>query len=131
MSNDSDVPSPEADWEPATEVSPFKRNPVTQFSIWQHAMHEYKVIAGLRPQLVDLAARLRLEVEKTWEDLGQVDVAMFRVQKFSFALSRMETGPSSHVFVWVDREGVDDPDAALDLLLTVLGLSGDSVAFRE
>lgn len=125
----SEVPGPEPDWERAAEYQGGKCNPALQVSIWEYAASHFRLVAGLSPSLDALAARLRLDIEKGWEDLGTVDAAMFRIRKIDFALSRLHGNPRPDVFVWVGRDQTD-VDAALDLLLEALGIGQDALTFR-
>ncbi|WP_416903533.1 hypothetical protein [Micromonospora echinospora] len=70
-----------------------------------------------------------MSIERGWEDLGWVDVAMFRIQEIDFALSRLEGNPRTDVLVWVSREQAD-VDAALDVLLEALGIGRDVLTLR-
>lgn len=124
-----EVPGPEPDWECAPEYQGGKRNPAFQASMWEYAASSFRLVAGLSPSLDVLAARLRLNIERGWEDLGAVDAAMFRIQKIDFALSRLEGSPRPDVFVWVSRAQTD-VDAALDLLLSALGIGEEALTFR-
>jgi hypothetical protein len=123
------VPGPEPDWQPAT-VPPYHvgRNPAVQHSLWQAASTLYKLVAGLTPPLEALAARLRLEVEHTWEDPGPVDVALFRLRRTEFAFTWVPG--KDRTFVWVDR-GHQDVDGALEVLIATLGVGREAVAFTE
>ncbi|MFE4398707.1 MULTISPECIES: hypothetical protein [Streptomycetaceae] len=123
-----EVPGPEADWETAPEYHGGKRNPAFQESTWEVATGAYRVVAGLQPRLEPLAARLRLTVERTWEDLGYVHVAMFRIDRLHFALSQFEGGSPLYTAVWLDRSTIDI-EAALDVLLRVLGIGREALAF--
>ncbi|SPF06651.1 hypothetical protein [Streptomyces sp. MA5143a] len=123
------VPGPEPDWERAPEYQGRKRNPAYQASMWEYAASSFRLVAGLSPSLDVLAARLRLNIERGWEDLGAVDVAMFRIQEIDFALSRLENSPSPDVFVWVGRADVD-VDVALGILLDALGVGEEALTFR-
>ena len=124
-----EVPGPEPDWQPAT-IPPYHvgKNPASQHSLWQAASTLYRIVAGLTPPLAALAARLRLEVEHTWEDPGPVDVALFRLRRTEFALT--EVPGKGCTFVWLDR-AERDVEAALDLLLGALGIGREAVAFTE
>ncbi|MFJ8627455.1 hypothetical protein ACIRD3_32070 [Kitasatospora sp. NPDC093550] len=124
-----EVPGPEPDWETAPSYQGGKRNPAFQQSMWQFAASSFRVVAGLRPPLAALAARLRLTVERGWEDLGPVDVAMFRVEGTDFALSELEGTMPPSTLVWVDRS-TEDPEAALDTLLGALGIGREALVFR-
>jgi hypothetical protein len=122
------VPGPEPDWQPAT-VPPYYtgRNPAAQSSLWETAASSFRMIAGLAPPLDALAARLRLSVERSWEDLGEVDTAVFAIDRRRFALSLMPYN-QSETWVWLHRSH-DDADGALQVLLDALGLGRDAVVF--
>jgi hypothetical protein len=125
-----EVPGPDPDWERAGLPWPGKRNPALQGSMWDYAVGGFRVVAGLSPSLDALAARLRLNTERSWEDgLGPVDAAMFSIGKINFALSRNEGSPRPDVKVWVSRDQTD-ADAALDVLLEALGIGGEALTFR-
>ncbi|MEV8099070.1 hypothetical protein [Kitasatospora sp. NPDC085879] len=85
-----EVPGPEPEWETAPSYQGGKRNPAFQQSMWESAAGSFQLVAGLKPPLEALAARLRLTLERGWEDLGYVDVAMFRIERVNSALSRLE-----------------------------------------
>ncbi|MCX5136410.1 hypothetical protein OOK06_30520 [Streptomyces sp. NBC_00340] len=122
-------PGPEPDWEPAPHYQGGKCNPALQSSMWEYAASSLRLVAGLSPSLDLLAARLRLTVERSWEDLGPVQAAMFRIQGIDFALHRLESNPRPDVFVWIGRTQTDT-DAALALLLDVLGIGTEAITFR-
>ncbi|MEU9133742.1 hypothetical protein AB0D08_37595 [Kitasatospora sp. NPDC048540] len=85
------------------------------------------MIAGLEPPIDALAARLRLRVERSWEDLGEVDAAVFSVERLQFTVSLMTYGQAES-WVWLHRAH-EDADAALAVLLRALGPGRDAVAF--
>ncbi|MFE3109208.1 hypothetical protein ACFXKJ_32565 [Kitasatospora indigofera] len=122
------VPGPEPDWQPATSL-PYGsgRNPAAQCGLWVAAAGSFRMIAGLRPPLEALAARLRLSVERSWEELGEVDAAVFTIDRRHFALSLMTYG-QSETWVWLHRSH-EDAGGALDVLLRALGLGQDAVVF--
>ncbi|MEW1698247.1 hypothetical protein [Streptomyces sp. NPDC091278] len=124
-----EVPGAEPDWERAPQYQGGKRNPAFQASMWEYAVSSFQVVAGLSPSLDALAARLRLNIERTWEDLGEVDVAMFSIQKIDFALSQSEGSSSLGVFVRVSRAH-SDVEGALDVLLAALGIGREAITFR-
>ncbi|MFB7776800.1 hypothetical protein [Streptomyces bauhiniae] len=124
-----EVPGPESDWERALEYLRGKRNPAFQASMWEYAASSFQLVAGLSPSLDVLAARLRLNIERGWEDLAAVDAAMFSIQKIDFALSRLEGSPCPDVIVLVSRAQADI-DAALDLLLDALGIGEEALTVR-
>ncbi|MEV7119713.1 hypothetical protein [Kitasatospora griseola] len=122
------VPGPESDWQPATSIGyGTGRNPVHQISLWEASGSLYRMVAGLKPPLEALAARLRLTVERSWEDLGEVDATVFRIEGFRFALSLMTYG-QDETWVWLHRSH-EDPDAALEVLLRALGVGREALAF--
>jgi hypothetical protein len=124
-----EVPGPEADWELAAAYQGGKRNPALQGSLWDYAAGRFRVIAGLSPSLPALAARLRLDLERSWEDpLGEVVAAMFRIGKIHFALSHNDGHPRPDTKVWVNREQAD-VEAALDVLLQALGIGREAVTY--
>ncbi|MEV0537860.1 hypothetical protein [Kitasatospora sp. NPDC050463] len=85
------------------------------------------MIAGLKPPLEALATRLRLTVERGWEDLGEVDAAVFTVERLHFALSLMTYG-QTETWAWLHRSH-EDTDEALDILLRALGLGREALVF--
>ncbi|MEU1287680.1 hypothetical protein [Kitasatospora sp. NPDC005856] len=93
-------------------------------------MSPFRMVAGLQPPLDALADRLRLRltVERSWEDIGYVNVAMFRIEGTDFALSAFEGAASPYTSVWVSRL-VEDAGAALDTLLGALGIGREALAF--
>ncbi|GAA2155695.1 hypothetical protein GCM10009760_55840 [Kitasatospora kazusensis] len=122
------VPGPEPDWQPATSPSyNVGRNPAAQFSLWVAAAGSLRMVAGLKPPLDVLAARLRLTLERSWEDLGEVDTAVFRIEGLNFALSQMTYG-QPQTWVWLHRSH-EDADAALEVLLRALGVGPGAVEF--
>lgn len=124
------VPGPEPEWETAAGYQGGKRNPALQESMWEYAGRHFRMVAGLSPSLESLAARLRLRLERGWEDLGWVEVAMFRIGGKEFALSRFEGAPEAPVFVWVGRQ---EPDAegALGVLVQAVAKSASKRATRR
>lgn len=121
-----EVPGPEPDWERAAAYQGGKRNPALQGSMWDYAVGGFRLVAGLSPSLDALAARLRLHIERSWEDgLGELDAAMFSILKIHFALSQNEGHP---VKVWVSRDQTD-VDVALDVLLQALGIGREALTY--
>ncbi|THA81212.1 hypothetical protein E6U81_25590 [Streptomyces sp. A0592] len=72
------------------------------------------------------ADRLVLNVEQSWEDLGEVDVAMFRLGGRFFVLSQFTDVEDTGVTVWLDRRHTDD-EASLAALVEALGIPGGCV----
>lgn len=124
-----EVPGPEPDWGLAAAYQGRKRNPALQGSLWDYAAGGFRLVAGLSPSLDVLAARLRLDIERSWEDqLGEVDAAMFSIRKIHFALSHNDGHPSPDTKVWVSRDQTD-VDAALDVLLNALGIGREALTY--
>ncbi|MER8188153.1 hypothetical protein [Kitasatospora sp. NPDC094015] len=122
------VPGPESDWQPAIGPSyGTGRNPAAQVSLWVAAGGSFRMIAGLAPPLEALAARLRLRVERSWEDLGEVDAVVFTVERLHFALSLMTYG-QAETWVWLHHTH-EDADHALGVLLRALGLGREALVF--
>lgn len=119
------VPGPEPDWGPAPHYYS-NLNPALQYGMWESAVLGYRAIGVLPPPLEPYADRLVLEVEHSWEDLGRVDVATFRLQKCIFALSQFAEAPEKGVTIWLDRRASDD-EAALAVLLEALGIGLECV----
>lgn len=124
-----EVPAPDPGWRAAPTYQGGNPNPAFQQSMWEFAVASFRLVAGLRPPLEALAARLLLTVERGWEDLGDVDAAMFRIKGTDFALSRIEGAVVQDTFVWVSRSQ-DDVDAALEILLGALGIGREALTFR-
>ncbi|MFD7914601.1 hypothetical protein ACFV30_28425 [Streptomyces sp. NPDC059752] len=118
------IPPPEEDWEAATAYQGGKQNPVSQRSSWEFAVHDYEVVARLKSPIGPIAARLRLSLERTWEDVGDVDVAMFHISGMYFALSAFVDSDDSIVRI---RRGQAEEEC-MTLLLATLGVD-DSILF--
>jgi hypothetical protein len=124
-----EVPAPEPDWELTAAYQGGRRNPALQGSLWDYAAGGFRLVAGLSPPLEALAAQLRLDLERSWEDqLGDVDAAMFSIRQIHFALSHNDGSPSPDTKVWVSRNQTD-VDAALDVLLNALGIGREALTY--
>ncbi|MFI5980098.1 hypothetical protein ACIBEA_04375 [Streptomyces sp. NPDC051555] len=119
------VPGPEPDWRPAPEYQGGNPNPAMQYGMWDSMVLAYRPIGVLPPPFTAYVERLVLTVEQSWEDLGSVDVAVFRLGGHLFALSQFTDGGDA-VTVWLDRRARDG-DGALAALAEVLGVPGDCV----
>jgi hypothetical protein len=123
-----EVPGPKADWElavglPAREAEPSPpRQPV--------GLRGRGLPRGRRAEsLPALAVRLRLHIERSWEDpLVEVDAVMFSIGKIHFALSHDEGHPRPDTKVWVSRDQAD-LRAALDVLLEALGIGREALTY--
>lgn len=121
------APGPEEGWLSAPVYQGGNPNPALQYGLWDSAAMQYRPIAVLPPPLSAYAGRLLLEVEQSWEDLGDVDVASFRLRKRFLMLSQFTDAPDYGVTVWLDRRQLDEAEEALESLLGVLGVAPDVV----
>ncbi|WP_189828188.1 hypothetical protein [Streptomyces finlayi] len=123
-----DVPGPEADWMDAPTTACANPNPALQTSMWWYVSGLFREVAALAPSLEAMAGRLKLTIERGWEDLGGVDVAMIQIRGVHFALHRLQDSAMTDTIVSVLRETEDD-QAALDVLLSALGIGRDAVTY--
>lgn len=70
------MPGPEPDWQEAT-LPPYGtgKNPAHQWSVWEHCSPLFQVIGGLVRPVQPVADRSRLQVERSWDGLGDEGVA--------------------------------------------------------
>ncbi|WP_328391704.1 hypothetical protein OHS81_02100 [Streptomyces sp. NBC_00400] len=68
-------------------------------------------------------------MERSWDGLDALDVVLFRLRGFSFALSEHDGNPAGISLVWLTQRH-EDADKALDVLLEVIGIGEEAVAFR-
>ncbi|WP_354643963.1 hypothetical protein [Kitasatospora camelliae] len=132
MERQVEVVEPGAGWGPAPGLPHLPGqapHQAFQQSLWAYAVGQFRLAAGIRVPLTDLAARLRLTVEQGWDDPDVVDAAMFRIRRVDFALSGRHGDTVGETWVWIWRTE-PDVEAALDLLLDSLGLGPDAVYFR-
>ncbi|EHM23797.1 MULTISPECIES: hypothetical protein [Streptomyces] len=127
---ESEVPGPELDWQPATQA-PYGtgNNPAYQYSAWEHSAHLFQMIGGLALSVQPVAQRLRLHVERSWDGLDELDVVLFELKGFGFAISEHDGNPLGISYVWLTQPH-EQADKALDALLEVVGIGGNAVAFR-
>ncbi|MFJ3710676.1 hypothetical protein [Streptomyces sp. NPDC090053] len=125
-----EVPEPEPDWQEAT-TPPYGtgKNPAHQWSVWEHCSPTFQMIGVLRLPVRPVARRLRLHVERSWDGLDALDVVLFRLRGYSFALSKHDGSPADVSYVWL-TEPHGDADQAWDVLLEVVGIGAEAVAFR-
>nr|WTB31418.1 hypothetical protein OG781_19725 [Streptomyces sp. NBC_00830] len=121
-----EVPGPEADWQEAT-IPPYGvgKNPAHQWSVWEHCSPLFQMIGVLTLPVQPVAKRLRLHVERSWDGLDALDVVLFRLRGFSFAVSKHDGNPLGVSYVWL-TEPSDDSGKALDALLEVVGISEEA-----
>ncbi|NGO75749.1 hypothetical protein G6045_08690 [Streptomyces sp. YC504] len=125
-----EVPGPEPDWQPATQPPYYTgRNPAHQYSVWEHSAPLFQMIGVLALPVQPVAKRLRLEVERSWDGLDELDVVLFRLRGFSFAISKHDGNPAGVSYVWL-TEPHEQADKALDTLLEVVGIGESSVVLR-
>ncbi len=97
-----------------------------QYGMWDSMALSHRPIGVLPPPMKAYADRLVLAVERSWEDLGHVDVATFRLGRRFFVLSAFADVADTGVTVWLDRRHTDD-EASLALLVEILGIPADCV----
>ncbi|MGW6710761.1 hypothetical protein ACWGDE_38530 [Streptomyces sp. NPDC054956] len=125
-----EVPGPESDWQPATQPPYYTgKNPAYQYSVWEHSAPLFQMIGVLALPVQPIAERLRLQVERSWDGLDELDVVLFRLKGFSFAISKHDGNPLGVSYVWLTQPH-EQADKALDTLLEVVGIGEDSVTFR-
>ncbi|MFF8503204.1 hypothetical protein ACF07L_21485 [Streptomyces anulatus] len=125
-----EVPEPEPDWQPAAQLPYYTgKNPAYQYSVWEHHAPLFQMIGVLALSVQPVAQRLRLHVERSWDGLDELDVVLFRLKGFSFAISKHDGNPVGVSYVWL-TEPHEQADKALDTLLEVVGIGEDAVAFR-
>ncbi|MFF9782888.1 hypothetical protein [Streptomyces nigrescens] len=127
---DIEVPGPDPDWQEATGPPYYTgKNPAYQWSVWEHCSPLFQMIGGLALPVQPVARRLRLHVERSWDGLDALSVVLFRLRGFSFAISEHDGNPAGISLVWL-TQGHEDADKALDILLEVVGIGEEAVAFR-
>ncbi|MFJ3912336.1 hypothetical protein [Streptomyces vinaceus] len=125
-----EVPGPESDWQPATQPPCYTgKNPVYQYSVWEYSAPLFQMIGVLALPVQPVAHRLRLHVERSWDGLDDLDVVMFRLEGFSFAISKHDGNPVGVSCVWLTQPH-EQADRALDTLLEVVGIGEEAVVFR-
>ncbi|MFD3542253.1 hypothetical protein ACFWUQ_22565 [Streptomyces sp. NPDC058662] len=97
-----------------------------QYGMWDSMALSHRPIGVLPPPFQAYADRLVLNVEQSWEDLGWVDVATFRLGRRFFVLSQFTDVQDTGVTVWLDRRHTDD-EASLAVLVETLGIPADRV----
>ncbi|MER0484575.1 hypothetical protein ABR737_40670 [Streptomyces sp. Edi2] len=127
---DIEVPGPGPDWQQAA-IPPYYtgNNPAHQWSVWERCSSLFQMIGGLALPVQPVAGRLRLHVERSWDGLGELDVVLFGLRGFSFAISEHDGNPAGISLVWLTQRH-EDADKALDVLLEVVGIGEEAVAFR-
>ncbi|MFI1652274.1 hypothetical protein ACH4XT_35815 [Streptomyces avidinii] len=73
--------------------------------------------------------RFSQDVERSWDGLDELDVVLFRLDGFSFAISKHDSYPFGFSYVWLTQPH-EQADKALDTLLEAVGIGEDAVAFR-
>ncbi|MER5890055.1 hypothetical protein ABT160_40050 [Streptomyces sp. NPDC001941] len=126
----TEVPGPEPEWQPAVQPPYYTgKNPAYQYSVWAHVSPLFQVIGVLSLPVQPIARRLRLQVERSWDGLDDLDVVMFRLKGFSFAVSKHDGNPAGVSLVWLTQPH-EEADKALDVLLETVGLGEEAVDHR-
>ncbi|MEW2545048.1 hypothetical protein AB0910_04580 [Streptomyces sp. NPDC047002] len=129
MTEGMDIPEPEAGWEAAFRYQGGKKNPALQYGLWEYVTEVLRPVAVLDAPLAGLADRLRLEVEESWSDLGEVRVAAFRLKRRYFAFHQSKDDESMGTAVFLHRQHAD-VEEALDALLEALGTGRELILQR-
>ncbi|WP_406511121.1 hypothetical protein OG851_00615 [Streptomyces sp. NBC_00161] len=125
-----EVPGPEADWQPAMQPPYYTgKNPAHQYSVWEHSAPLFQMIGVLALPVQPVAQRLRLHVERSWDGLDGLDVVLFGLKGFSFAVSKHDGNPLGVSCVWLTQPH-KEADKALDTLLNMVGIGEEAVTFR-
>ncbi|MFF5638217.1 hypothetical protein [Streptomyces sp. NPDC012825] len=125
-----EMPGPDPNWQPAVQMPYYTgKNPAYQYSVWERCAPLFQMIGGLVLPVQSVAWRLRLQVERFWDGLDELDVVLFRLKGFSFAISKHDGDPRDIYDVWLTQPH-ERADEALGALLQVIGIGEDAVAFR-
>lgn len=123
------VPDPEPDWEAAPEYQARSRgvirNPALQYFTFEQAIADFRPIAGLKPNIKDIARRFHLLLEPGMSDLGPVDAAFFAIRGIGFAIYSLG---DDFTLLSLHRTDETNPIAAIDVLLEALGVDWRAVA---
>ncbi len=123
---DIEVPGPEPDWQPATQPPYYTgKNPAHQYSVWEHSAPLFQMVGALALPVQPVAQRLRLHVERSWDGLDELDVVLFRLDGFSFAISKHDGNPLGVSYVWLTQPH-EQADKALDTLLEVVEMGEEA-----
>ncbi|ACU73838.1 conserved hypothetical protein [Catenulispora acidiphila DSM 44928] len=122
------LPEPEPEWDSALRYQGENRNPVRQVSLWARS-DGFKEAAVMRVLFSDVVRRLRLRAEESWDDLGAVEVATFRLRGIDFAVSHPTSDEGlTSVFLKGVLAEEERRDAVLQLL-TVLAVDWSAIEF--
>ncbi len=112
---------PDATSHPATE-------PAVQCSMFQATTGPLVSMALLSLDLDEVARRLSLTIEESWDANGAVRAAFFTLEKTDFVVTHHEGDPPG-TYVWVRKSGPVDPAARTTVLLTALGVGTEVVSY--
>ncbi|MFF4421540.1 hypothetical protein ACFY04_12260 [Streptomyces sp. NPDC001549] len=125
-----EVPGPDPGWQPATQPPYYTgKNPALQYSLWEHSAPLFQMIGALALPVQPVAERLRLRVERSWDGLDGLDVVVFRLEGFTFAINKHDDHPLGYSYIWLTQPH-EQADKALDTLLEAVGVGEDAIAFR-
>ncbi|MEV7885823.1 hypothetical protein ACWD3I_36930 [Streptomyces sp. NPDC002817] len=111
---------PDATSHPATE-------PAVQSSMFQATTGPLVSMALLSLDLDEVARRLSLTIEESWDAHGAVRAAFFTLDGTDFVVTHHEGDPPG-TYVWVRKSGPVDPAARTGILLTALGVGTEVVS---
>ncbi|MFJ9773448.1 hypothetical protein ACIRVF_19760 [Kitasatospora sp. NPDC101157] len=99
---------------------------ISQYSLFRFAAEALRPLARLTLDLDEVARRLGLAPEESWDGRGALRVACFVLGGTDFAVSRHGSEPVGTT-VWSTRAGPVDPGQRLGILLDALGAGPEEV----
>ncbi|MCX5358587.1 hypothetical protein OG864_07745 [Streptomyces sp. NBC_00124] len=102
--------------------------PAVQCSMFQATTGPLVSMALLSLDLDEVARRLSLTIEQSWDGHGAVRAAFFTLAGTDFVVTHHEGDPPG-TYVWVRNSGPVDPAARTGILLTALGVGTEVVSY--
>ncbi|MEU5892244.1 hypothetical protein ABZ835_36225 [Streptomyces sp. NPDC047461] len=102
--------------------------PEVQCFMFQATTGPLVSMALLSLELDEVARRLSLTIEESWDGHGAVRAAFFTLAGTDFVVTRHEGDPPG-TYVWVRKSGPVDPAARTGILLTALGVGTEVVSY--
>ncbi|MEU7278919.1 hypothetical protein AB0A69_09110 [Streptomyces sp. NPDC045431] len=118
----------QGDGEPTTELRAGGRSPVRQVSMYQSVAWPLRALALLSVDLEEVARRLGLTLESSWDSRGSVRTAFFVLDGTDFVVTHHEgDAPGTHV--WTRSGGPVDSAARVGSVLAALGVGPEAVSY--
>ncbi|WP_327721369.1 hypothetical protein OG381_42870 [Streptomyces sp. NBC_00490] len=102
--------------------------PAVQCSMFQATTGPLVSMALLSLDLDEVARRLSLTIEESWDGNGAVRAAFFTLAGTDFVVTDHEGDPPG-TYVWIRKSGPVDPAARTAVLLTALGVGTEVVSY--